>query len=354
MGRLVLENISKIFASAAGDAPVTAVDRFSIEVSDGKLLVLLGPSGCGKTTLLRLIAGLEHPSVGRILMDGHPLEGVPPQKRSIGMAFQYPALLPQLTVRENIALGPKLRGASSDDVNARISELAELLRINDLLTRLPETLSGGQQQRVSLARALAIRPAVLLLDEPLANLDPASRSGLREAIRAAQQKLGVTTIYVTHDQTEAAAIADEIAIMNCGALQQVGTAPELYRDPKNLFVAEFFSPDRPNVFTGGMRDGRFHPNGATGDLPARGTNNGNVKCVLRPSAIRPGRQFQARIQQVQHTGWSTKMTIDFGGLLLRAEIPFSPALQAGQDFSFEVDPAELLFFENDSGSRLRV
>jgi ABC-type sugar transport system ATPase subunit len=353
MGRLFLENISRVFADSPRGHVVTALDRFSLEIAQGELLVLLGPSGCGKTTLLRLIAGLEEPSSGNFSLDGQSLDGVPPQKRAIGMAFQYPALLPQLTVRENIALGPKLRGIPAADMQTRVAEVAGLLGLADLLNRLPETLSGGQQQRVSLARALANRPSVLLLDEPLANLDPLSRGELRDVIRSAQQKLGVTTIYVTHDQSEAAAISDRIALMNRGALQQAGSAIEIYCGPSNLFVAEFFDLDRPNVFPATIRDGHLHPNAATSSFPIAITGNHKVTCVVRTRSISPAGSLQGKIQQLQHTGWSTKAVIDLGGLPLSAELPFLPHLRTGDPFSFGVDASDFLLFDPVSGNRIR-
>jgi ABC-type sugar transport system ATPase subunit len=353
MGRLVLESVSKTFAGPAGTAPVAAVDRFSLEVQEGKLLVLLGPSGCGKTTLLRLIAGLDIPTSGRILLDGHSLEGVPPQKRPIGLAFQYPALLPQLTVRQNIALGPKLRGVSAAEGRARVEQLAELSRLTDLLERLPETLSGGQQQRVSLTRALANRPKLLLLDEPLANLDPISRFELREVIRLVQQELRLTTLYVTHDQTEAAAVCDEIALMHAGALQQAGTAQHLYGDPENLFAAEFFDPDRPNVFSATIRDGRLFPTGAAGDLPIEIRGNGKVTCVVRSRAITPGGPLQGRIHRIQHTGWSTRVVIDRSGLHLHCETSFAPHLKTGESLSFAIEERGFFLFDPATGARIR-
>jgi ABC-type sugar transport system ATPase subunit len=353
MGRFVLEDVTKVFSGSARGGPVTAVDRFSLDVPEGKLLVLLGPSGCGKTTLLRLIAGLDEPSAGRISLDGQSLEGVAPQKRSIGMAFQYPALLPQLSVRENIALGPKLRGVAIEESKSRIAELARLLALTDLLDRAPETLSGGQQQRVSLARALANRPAVLLLDEPLANLDPLSRAELRDVIRSAQQQLGLTTVYVTHDQNEAAAIADRIVVMNRGAVQQSGTSAEIYTDPANLFVAEFFDPDRPNLFPATLRGGRLKPEGSECEFPVAIPGERPVICVIRQRAISNGDQFRGTIHGVQHTGWSTKLLLDLGGLPLRAEIPFAPELTEGDSFSFALDHRDLLLFESASRRRIR-
>jgi ABC-type sugar transport system ATPase subunit len=357
MGRLVLENISRIFDTRS--AVITALDRFSLEIAEGRLLVLLGPSGCGKTTLLRLIAGLDQPSSGHLSLDGQPLDGVPPQKRPIGMAFQYPTLLPQLTVRENIALGPKLRGVPAADARTRVAELSELLGLTGLLDRAPETLSGGQQQRVSLARALANRPSILLLDEPLANLDPLSRSELREVIRSVQQQLHLTTIYVTHDQSDAAAISDQIALLNRGALQQLGSATDIYRDPANLFVAEFFDHDRPNIFPAILREGRLHPeasnssNCSNRSFPIAVQGNRAVTCVVRTRSFSPTGSLQGSIQRIQHTGWSTKVVFDFGGLCLRAEIPFSPDSNVGDPFSFGVDPRDFLLFDPASGTRIQ-
>lgn len=354
MGRLVLENISRIFDTRS--AVITALDRFSLEISEGNLLVLLGPSGCGKTTLLRLIAGLDQPSSGHLSLDGQPLDGVPPQKRPIGMAFQYPALLPQLTVRENIALGPKLRGVPAANARTRVAELAELVGLTGLLDRAPETLSGGQQQRVSLARALANRPSILLLDEPLTNLDPLSRSELREVIRSVQQQLHVTTIYVTHDQSDAAAISDQIALMNHGALQQLGSATDIYRDPANLFVTEFFDHDRPNIFPATLREGRLHPDAANCSncsFPVAVRGNRAVSCVVRTRSFSPTGSLQGSIQRIQHTGSSTKVAFDFGGLCLKAEIPFSPNSNVGDPFSFGVDPRDFFLFDPASGTRIR-
>ena len=353
MGKLLLEDVSKIFPGASLGPDVTAVDRFSLEVKDSKLLVLLGPSGCGKTTLLRLVAGLDAPTSGRILLDGKELAGTPPQKRSIGMAFQYPALLPQLSVRQNIGLGPKLRGVPESEREDRVRNLTDLLRITDLADRSPETLSGGQQQRVSLARALANQPAVLLLDEPLANLDPISRSELREAIRSVQQQLRITTIYVTHDQAEAAAVADEIAVMNRGGLLQVGGTSEIYCDPANLFVAEFFDPDRPNIFSGTIRNGRLCPRGSNCEFPINMRDSGEVTCLVRTRAVCPDGPFRGTIKKVQHTGWSTRIMIDFSGLILRSEFPFSPDLKEGAVYSFNVRTQELFVFDPANGARLR-
>ena len=350
MAGLRIASLSKEFA--AGAARIQAVDALNLEVADGELLVALGPSGSGKTTLLRLIAGLETATAGEIILGSETITQKKPQDRRIGMAFQYPALLPQLTVVENISLGPKLRGVSAAEISSRTSELAGLLEITHLLPRAPETLSGGQQQRVSLARALATRPELLLLDEPLANLDPVSRVQLRDTIRKVQQALRVTTIYVTHDQAEAASVGDRIALMNEGRVCGIGTARDLYTDPPNLFVAQFFGPDTPNILPGKFEVDGFHPTGTKLVFRSNAPHSGEATCVLRPSSICPGTEFTAKILALQHTGWSTSLLLSIENLQLRAELPPSPTLRADDFFSFAVNPDDLLFF-HPSGERIR-
>ena len=349
MAELHLENVTKIFARPA----VTAVDHLSLRVQDGELLALLGPSGCGKTTLLRLIAGLEVLNSGTLSIDGKDLDSAPPESREVGMAFQYPTLLPQLTVEENIGIGPKLRGLGRSETAARVRDLARQFELENLLSRAPETLSGGQQQRVSLARALANRPAVLLLDEPLANIDPGGRAELREAIRSVQRKLRVTTLYVTHDQAEAAAVGDRIAVMRAGRVEQVGTAPELYLDPASLFVAQFFGPERPNVLPGELKDGRFRVRGAEWELETGVRGIGDAACVIRPRAIRVGSGFNGTVKDVGHSGWNTLATVRICGVNLRAELDYSPEIRPGDPFQFMIRPGDLLLFDSTTGARIR-
>jgi multiple sugar transport system ATP-binding protein len=349
MAGLRISNLNKEFL--AGRSNVRALDALSLEINSSELLVVLGPSGCGKTTLLRCIAGLETPTSGEIMLGSETITRKKPEDRRIGMAFQYPALLPQLTVSENISLGPKLRGVTSAERSQRTTELAELLEITDLLGRSPETLSGGQQQRVSLARALATRPELLLLDEPLANLDPISRVQLRDAIRRVQQRLGVTTVYVTHDQTEAAAVGDRIAIITNGRFQGIGPARELYTDPPNLFVAQFFGPETPNVVSGTFEPDGFHPAGTNIVFRTSVRHSGAATCVLRARSIRPGTDFTARIESVQHTGWSTSLLLSIQSVQLRAEFPPSANLRVGDSLNFMIGPADFLFFDS-AGARL--
>ena len=218
---------------------VVAADDITLDIVEGEFFTFLGPSGCGKTTTLRLIAGLEYPDSGRIFFGDEDVTDQPPYRRGTGMVFQNYALWPHMTVYENVAYGLKIRKLPKEEIRRRVYEVLELVKLRGLENRYPTQLSGGQQQRVALARALVIRPRVLLLDEPLSNLDAKLRLEMREEIKSIQKELKITTIYVTHDQEEALAISDRIAVMNRGKVVQVGAPREVYRYPKSLFVATF-------------------------------------------------------------------------------------------------------------------
>lgn len=233
MAGVVLKDVTKRFSA------VTAVDAVSLEVREGEFLTLLGPSGCGKTTTLRLIAGFTAPSRGRILIAGEDVTDLPPRKRNIGMVFQDYALFPHLTVAENIAFGLRERGEPKAKISARVQELVALVRLPEVENRFPAELSGGQQQRVALARALAYAPRVLLMDEPLGALDLKLRETMQIELHRIQRELGITTIYVTHDQEEAMSLSDRIAVMADGKLLQVGNPEEIYSYPLTPFVANF-------------------------------------------------------------------------------------------------------------------
>ncbi|GBC76006.1 Spermidine/putrescine import ATP-binding protein PotA [bacterium HR07] len=247
--RVTLKEITKRFGT------VVALEDISLDVSDGELLALVGPSGCGKTTLLRLIAGFEAPDAGDILFDGQSILGVPPERRGVGLVFQNYALFPHMTVFHNIAYGLKFVPLPSKGIQSRVRELLELVGLAGLEGRMPSELSAGQQQRVALARALAPHPKVLLLDEPLSALDAKLRERLRLEIKRIQRALKITTLYVTHDQEEALAVADRVAVMSVGHIEQIGTPHEVYHTPKTEFVARFIG--RGNLFTGQVvrRDG---------------------------------------------------------------------------------------------------
>ena len=237
MAEIVLKNITKVFGD--GHQRVVAVDDLALTIHDREFFSLLGPSGCGKTTTLRLIAGFERPTTGQVIIDGQVVNDIPPNRRQIGIVFQSYALFPHLSVFENCAFGLRARGLPDAEIRAKVMEVLALVRLTELADRRPSQLSGGQQQRVAIARSLAIEPRILLFDEPLSNLDAKLRVEMRSELVALQRRLGITAIYVTHDQEEALAISDRVAVLDDGRLQQVGEPWELYEHPQTRFVADF-------------------------------------------------------------------------------------------------------------------
>jgi putative spermidine/putrescine transport system ATP-binding protein len=233
MAFLELHNLNKNFGNA------TAVQDFNLDIKKGELVSFLGPSGCGKTTTLRMVAGFEMPSTGSVKVNNEDITNKPPNQRDVGMVFQSYALFPNMTVADNIGFGLKIAKKTSEQITSRVEEMLTLIHMNEYGDRYPYQLSGGQQQRVALARALAMSPEVLLLDEPLSALDAKIRVNLRSEIRAIQHQLGITAIYVTHDQEEALSISDRVVVMNAGRIEQVGTPFEIYNFPKTAFVANF-------------------------------------------------------------------------------------------------------------------
>lgn len=244
MARIILDNVTKRFGT------VTAADQINLTIEDGEFLTLLGPSGCGKTTTLRLIAGLETPDAGRIRIGDQDVTGRPPRERDVAMVFQDYALYPHMTILENIGYPLKVRGVDGGQIRERVTETAESLQIGQLLERRPAQLSGGQQQRASVARAVVHQPQVFLFDEPLSNLDAKLRVEARGFLKHLQHELGITTVYVTHDQAEAMALADRIAIMERGRIVQVGAPLDVYREPRTTFVASFIGNPPMNLLPG--------------------------------------------------------------------------------------------------------
>ncbi len=288
--KVVLQNLTKIFPSrdkkAGGE--VTAVSDFTYEIPDGKLIGLLGPSGCGKSTTLYMISGLQKPSSGKIFFGEEDVTDMPTEARGIGLVFQNYALYPHMTVKQNILFPlQNLKGAdklSKDEMLERAYQAAKLVQIEDLMERKPSEMSGGQQQRVAIARALVKMPRVLLLDEPLSNLDARLRLQTREEIRRIQRETGITTIFVTHDQEEAMSISDQIVVMKLGVVQQIGAPQDVYDDPANLFVAKFLGTPPINVFEGAVRNGKLELNGeAVLDVP--GAPDGEVYVGIRPEGF---------------------------------------------------------------------
>jgi ABC-type Fe3+/spermidine/putrescine transport system ATPase subunit len=314
-GGLSVRNLTKQFAGPQGGGHL-AVSDVSFDVADGEFFTMLGPSGCGKTTTLRMIAGLETATAGRVTIAGRDATGVPARLRNIGMVFQSYALFPHLSVFENVAYGLRIRRVAQAEIRARVAECLDLLALAPLAERLPGMLSGGQQQRVSIARALVYRPPVLLLDEPLANLDAKLRVQMRDEILRVQRSLGVMVLYVTHDQEEAMAVSDRIAVFDRGRVAQIGAPAEIYDRPQSLFVADFigkanFLP----VATAGLGEGRCRL--ASGVVVEAGRSvslaaedaaalppDAEALLMVRPERLRPVAEgpLVARIDRVQHLG----------------------------------------------------
>ncbi|MEU9243717.1 ABC transporter ATP-binding protein [Streptomyces sp. NPDC048385] len=297
-----------------------ALDGLDLTVHQGEFLALLGPSGCGKTTALRMLAGFEHPDSGTVLVDGEDVTRVPAHRRDAGMVFQSYSLFPHLNAVDNVAFGMRMRKVRTSERRARAAELLELVGLGDKGERFPHQLSGGQQQRVALARALALRPRVLLLDEPLSALDAKVRLSLREEIRRLQRELGITTLFVTHDQEEALSIADRVAVMRAGRLEQCAEPAELYGRPATAFVAEFVGT--MSRIPGMVKDGSVEVLGqrlpADGQAPAAG----EVDVLVRPEAV----QVRA-----DGAGTATVVATAFLGAVVRVTVRLADGTEAKAD-----------------------
>lgn len=364
MPRIVFEGVSKSYAGA-GAKTVMAVDHLSLEINPGELLALVGPSGCGKTTTLRLLAGLESADAGRILFDDRLVTAQPPGERDVAMVFQSAALFPHFTVFDNLAFGLKLRHVSRAEMAARVHETAELLGVAQLLARRPGQLSGGESQRVALGRALVRRPQVLLLDEPLSHLDEPLRVQLRSELLAIQSRLELTMVYVTHDQAEALAVGDRVAVLRAGKLQQTGPPREIYEAPANAFVAGFIGSPPMNLIRGTVAetgDGlvlRDDPSnsGAT-TLPAVlscghwradwfsrnrgrpvlfGIRPEHIHIATEPSPAGDSPALTGVVQSLQFSGNETLVRLAVGAQLIAARAEASPAWQRGQQVSLVFD-----------------
>ncbi len=320
MAFLALTNVQKSFGQTL------AVRDVNLQVARGEFVSFLGPSGCGKTTTLRMIAGFEHPTSGKIVIDGMDVTGKPPNQRNIGMVFQSYALFPNMTVAQNIGFGLKVAGKGGQVIKARVSEMLALIKLETLGNRYPYQLSGGQQQRVALARALAIQPNLLLLDEPLSALDAKIRVSLRNEIRAIQRQLGITTIYVTHDQEEALALSDRVVVMNEGRMEQIGTPFEIYNFPQSTFVASFVGTlnTLPATLVD-ARQGHLRINGHelyTAEPIRNAANGQQVKLALRPEQLRLSQTGEAEnrlpglVESIAFLGSIVRITIRVGDTTL--------------------------------------
>jgi putative spermidine/putrescine transport system ATP-binding protein len=277
----------------------TALAALDLTIGEGEFLTLLGPSGCGKTTTLRILAGFVDPTAGRVLIDGRDVVALPPNKRDVGMVFQNYALFPHMTVAENIGFGMKQRGADTAAISNRVGELLELVRMTSLGGRLPGELSGGQRQRVAIARAVAHPPKVLLMDEPLGALDLKLRESMQHELRAIQRALGITTLYVTHDQTEAMTMSDRIVVMNAGRAEQIGVPADIYMNPATRFVASFVG--RINVLPVG-------PPGA----PALGVRPEWMRLLPKDSAVNGSDTIEGRLADRIFVGTHISLLVDVG------------------------------------------
>ena len=327
----------------------TAVDSVTLDVPAGKMLALLGPSGCGKTTTLRLVAGHETPDGGRVLLGGVDVTRLPPERRDIGMVFQSYALFPHLTVFGNVAFGLRARRTAPDEERERVRDALRTVGLEGTGPRRVESLSGGEQQRVALARALVLAPRLLLFDEPLSNLDAALRVATRQEIRRIQRESGVTALYVTHDQEEALAIADRVAVMKDGRIRREGAPEEVYGEPGDRFTAIFLG--NAHVIDGRVENGRVvTADGFSVESAAALTEGANVSVSIRREAVRlaPGRG--ARVVERSFLGEAWHVVLDASGLRLNVRHPAGDGAPAapGEETAFSVDPSEVRPLEDNA------
>jgi len=316
---LEIQNVKKTFPIYGSKKEFYAVEGISLSVKDGELVTLLGPSGCGKTTMLRMVAGFEVPSEGNIVIDGKDVTNLPPNKRNIGMMFQSYALFPHLDVYDNIAYGLKIQKTPEKELKERVNEIMELMKIREYGNRMPNEISGGQQQRVALARAVVTKPQILLFDEPLSNLDAKLREYMRDELRKIQQEIGITSLYVTHDQSEAMAISDRVVIMRSGKIEQQGSNKDIYSNPSNGFVANFMGKANFIDVTcferkAGASTATVNIFGKELSLACTEDFDGGV-CLVRPEDIHfdSNGEFEAKITHSSYFGNMIEYELDIQG-----------------------------------------
>ena len=349
-GYIVLQELTKHFGS------VVAVDRVDLAIAQGEFFALLGPSGCGKTTTLRLIAGLERPTAGRIFIGGRDVTDLVPRERDVAMVFQDYALYPHMTLLENIGYPLKVRGVSRKELVARVREVAEHLKIEDLLDRRPSQVSGGQQQRAAVARALVHEPKVFLFDEPLSNLDAKLRLEARAFLKHLQREVGVTTVYVTHDQAEAMAMADRIGVMFAGKIAQVGSPLDVYREPATVEVAAFLGNPPMNLIPGRLEGGEFVGPGFRIPLPGV-PSVGKAFLGIRPEHLRLADHGElgaipGQLYAVQPLGPEVLVTAQVGEATVSVRLFTEELPRLGDEVWLVVDSARVHLFDAD-GKRLR-
>ena len=360
---VTLQNLTKKFPGRGKQKhkDVIAVNDFTFQIPDGKLIGLLGPSGCGKSTMLNLLSGLLTPTSGKIFFGEEDVTNLPPQNRGVGLVFQNYALYPHLTVMQNITFPlENLKGKdklTKAQMQEKALEAARLVQIDELMERKPSELSGGQQQRVAIARALVKMPRILLLDEPLSNLDARLRLQTREEIRRIQTQTGITTVFVTHDQEEAMSICDMIVVMKDGILQQIGQPQQVYDDPENLFVAKFLGTPPINTFDARVEDGKLYiGNEAVLDLP--GKEYGAVVAAIRPEGFNPSPlgRFTCQLKNIEVMGRDTSVVCTheaFTGETFRAIIDSDEVAAITAETRFSLKESKVLLFDPETGKRIR-
>ncbi|ADJ14893.1 ABC transporter ATP-binding protein [Halalkalicoccus jeotgali] len=366
MAHTKLDKVTKVFTEDDG-GEIVAVDEVSIDIDDGEFLVLVGPSGCGKSTTLRMVAGLESITSGTISLDDRTINDVPAKDRDIAMVFQSYALYPHMTVRENMSFGlEESTDMPDEEIRERVEETASMMGIENLLDRKPGELSGGQQQRVALGRSIVRDPSVFLMDEPLSNLDAKLRAEMRTELQQLQSELGTTTIYVTHDQTEAMTMGDRIAILNDGVLQQIATPLECYHQPNNLFVAGFMGEPAMN-FIDVRRDGErlvtgdgaleysldeatLADLGEVTDL-VLGVRPEDIEVVAR-SGSPADHEFEASVTVVEPKGNENNVYLDMNGIDLIAAVPGLRSIETGSTVRIRIPEAAIHLFDRTNGTAL--
>ncbi len=361
--KVVLQNLTKVFPSRdkKSGKEVVAVNDFTFEIPDGQLVGLLGPSGCGKSTTLYMISGLQKPTSGKIFFGENDVTELSTENRGIGLVFQNYALYPHMTVKQNI-LFPLQNLTGKDKLTKqemldRAHDAAKLVQIDELMDRKPSELSGGQQQRVAIARALVKMPRVVLLDEPLSNLDARLRLQTREEIRRIQKETGITTIFVTHDQEEAMSISDVIVVMKLGVLQQIGKPQEVYDDPHNLFVAKFLGTPPINVLEGKVEDGKVYI-GDQAVLEIGGVENQDIYIGIRPEGIEPNPDgaFECKLNNIEVMGRDSSVVASHPASLnpvvraiISSDIKLDPAAET---IKFNVKPHKFFIFNKETEERI--
>jgi len=351
--KITIENLTKKFGNT------TAVDNLSVTMESGKMIALLGPSGCGKTTILNMLSGILPATSGKIFFDDQDVTALPPEKRNIGLVFQNYALYPHMTVLENICFPLEIKKVPKKQRIAKAKELAELVRISEYLNRKPAELSGGQQQRVAIARALAKEPQLLLLDEPLSNLDAKLRVEMREEILRIQRASNITTVFVTHDQEEASSIADEVILMKLGVLQQQGSARDLYDRPVNYFAADFLGAPPINKLKGTIENGKFVFAGSdvSYELPLNKKVPNGTKAILAiraESVVVPaeGQTLTAKVLERYSINKDELSVLEICGQQMRGFISGDYPLTIGGDIEFSLKQRGVFLFDEETGERL--